>query len=221
MALSFAPTDWTNLVARIQAGDEAAAATLYSKLRKGARYKIWQQLGSGTDKGMGVDDCLHDVFLNVLTAIRSGQLRDPERLMGFVRTVRVRQTAQAIEQRVNDRRRFGLLSEATQVVDGREDAEAAYEREEKRTVVRQALAQLSARERHILISFYIEERPWQDIAAEMGMTHTQFRLSKSRAKEKLGKIGQAALASKRANLVAIDSLPKRKPATKQPEKRAA
>jgi hypothetical protein len=34
-----------------------------------------------------LDDKVHDTFLIVVQAIRKGELREPERLMGFVHTV--------------------------------------------------------------------------------------------------------------------------------------
>ena len=45
-----------------------------------------------------LDDKVHDTFLVVVQAIRRGELRDPQRLMGFVRTVVRRQVAAHIDK---------------------------------------------------------------------------------------------------------------------------
>jgi len=43
---------------------------------------------------------VHDTFVIVVQAIRKGELREPERLMGFVRTVVRRQVAAQIDHAV-------------------------------------------------------------------------------------------------------------------------
>ena len=51
-----------------------------------------------------LDDRVHDTFLIVVQAIKRGELREPERLMGFVRTVVRRQVAAQIEREMQNRR---------------------------------------------------------------------------------------------------------------------
>ena len=73
---------WSRLVDRIQAGDPAGMEQLYAVFVKGVRFFLWRQLGP-----QDLDDKVHDVFLIITQSIRRGELRDPERLMGYVRTV--------------------------------------------------------------------------------------------------------------------------------------
>jgi hypothetical protein len=77
---------WAPLVERIRAGDRAAMEELYGLFSKGIRFYLCRQLGP-----QDLDDRLHDVFLTITQAIQSGELREPERLMGYVRTVVRRQ----------------------------------------------------------------------------------------------------------------------------------
>jgi DNA-directed RNA polymerase specialized sigma24 family protein len=49
---------------------------------------------------------------------------------------------------------------------------------------------ISSRDREILRRFYLLEQPQGLICQEMGLSHNQFRLLKSRAKAKFGKLGQ-------------------------------
>src|SRR5581483_7980053 len=96
---AFPVTDWADLVARIHDGDPAAMEELYGIFGKGVRYFLLRNLGSEE-----LEDKVHDCFLIVAQAIRNGELRDPARLMGYVRTVVKRQIAASIEAAVTRRR---------------------------------------------------------------------------------------------------------------------
>ena len=61
---------------------------LYQLFSKGIRFYLCRQLGP-----QELDDKVHDTFVVVVQAIRRGDLREPERLMGFVRTIVRRQVA--------------------------------------------------------------------------------------------------------------------------------
>src|SRR3984885_3385184 len=91
--------DWTRLVDRIRNGDPAAMEELYEVFAKGIRYFLLRNLGPDE-----LDDKVHDCFLIVAQAIRNGDLREPERLMGYVRTVVKRQIAASIDVAVHQRR---------------------------------------------------------------------------------------------------------------------
>ena len=56
---------------------------------------------------------------------------------------------------------------------------------------------LTPRDREILLRFYLDEQSRDQICAEMGLTETQFRLLKSRAKARIREVAQKALARKR------------------------
>lgn len=90
---------WKELVAGVKAGDDAAMEQLYKLFNRGIRYYLARQLGPRE-----LEDKIHDNFIIVVNAIKRGDLREPERLMGFVRTVVRRSVAQEIEKLVHDRR---------------------------------------------------------------------------------------------------------------------
>jgi len=50
--------------------------------------------------------------------------------------------------------------------------------------------------RDILVRFYLKEQSQEQICREMSLTETQFRLRKSRAKEKFNKVVHRELSSK-------------------------
>ena len=187
---SFAPVDWAALVAQIKAGEDAGMEQLYKLFSRGIRYYLCRQLGP-----QELEDKVHDTFLIVVNAIKRGDLREPERLMGFVRTVVRRQVAAYIEQAVHTRREQADLETGIAVADRKQNPEQEAILRQKTELMKSALEGLSQRDRDILVRFYLKEQPQEQICREMSLTETQFRLLKSRAKAKFGEIGRKKLAT--------------------------
>ncbi len=183
-------TDWAALVSQIKAGEDAGMEQLYKLFSRGIRYYLCRQLGP-----QELEDKVHDTFLIVVNAIKRGDLREPERLMGFVRTVVRRQVAAYIESAVHTRRDQTDLECGVTVADRTRDPEQEAIVKEKAALMQSALASLSVRDRDILVRFYLQEQSQQQICDEMSLTETQFRLLKSRAKAKFGEIGRKKLTS--------------------------
>jgi RNA polymerase sigma factor (sigma-70 family) len=180
---------WVDLVERIRQGDHRAMEELYVTFSRGIRYYLCRQLGL-----QELDDRVHDAYLIVVQAIRSGVLREPERLMGFVRTVVRRQVAAHIEQAVAIRKGHAEIELGARVPDQRcSPEEEAMHREKTRLMV-EFLREISARDREILTRFYLYGQSQEQICLEMGLTSTQFRLLKSRAKGRFGQAGRRRLA---------------------------
>src|SRR5512141_3166800 len=78
--------NWLVLVDKIRSGDPCGLEELYNIFSKGVRFYLCRHLGP-----QELDDKVHDTFLIVVQAIQKGELREAERLMGFVRTVVRRQ----------------------------------------------------------------------------------------------------------------------------------
>jgi RNA polymerase sigma factor (sigma-70 family) len=187
---AFSATDWNLLVERIKAGEDAGMEQLYKLFSRGIRYYLCRQLGP-----QELEDKVHDTFLIVVNAIKRGDLREPERLMGFVRTVVRRQVAAYIEQAVHTRREQTDLETGISVADRKQNPEQEAMLRQKTQLMKSALDALSRRDRDILVRFYLQEQPQEQICREMSLTETQFRLLKSRAKAKFGEIGRKKLAS--------------------------
>lgn len=181
-------TDWAKLVKRIHAGDEGGMEELYRLFAKGVRFYLCRQLG-----GQEIEDKIHDTFLIVVRAIRRGDLREPERLMGFVRTVLRRQVAAHIDHLVHRRRDHINLDVNSRVADARRNPEQSAAFREKIALMVDVLREMSERDRNILTRFYLQEQSQEQICDEMKLTDTQFRLLKSRAKARFGEIGQRKL----------------------------
>jgi RNA polymerase sigma-70 factor (ECF subfamily) len=186
----YASIEWGLLVDQIKAGQDAGMEQLYKLFSRGIRYYLCRQLGP-----QELEDKVHDTFLIVVNAIRRGDLRDPERLMGFVRTVVRRQVAAYIEQAVHTRREQTDLETGISVADRKQNPEQEAIVRQKAELMKSALEALSKRDRDILVRFYLKEQTQEQICREMALTETQFRLLKSRAKAKFGDIGRKKLAT--------------------------
>ena len=186
----FTQVEWTALVEKVKSGEDAGMEQLYGLFSRGIRYYLCRQLGP-----QELEDKVHDTFLIVVNAIRRGDLREPERLMGFVRTVVRRQVAAYIEQAVHTRREQTDLESGVTVADRKQNPEQEAIIRQKAELMKSALASLSDRDRDILVRFYLKEQPQEQICREMALTETQFRLLKSRAKAKFGEVGKKKLAT--------------------------
>jgi RNA polymerase sigma-70 factor, ECF subfamily len=184
-------TGWVELVERIRSGKTDGMEELYQLFSRGIRFYLCRQLGP-----QELDDKVHDTFVVVVQAIRRGELREPQRLMGFVRTIVRRQVAAHIDRVVHDRREQAEFDSTVRVADPRGNPEEAAIFRQRIGLIRQVLGELSERDREILTRFYIDEQSQDQICSEMGLTETQFRLLKSRAKARFGELGKKKLVHK-------------------------
>lgn len=188
--------DWSALVNGVRDGDSAAMAELYGIFAKGIRYFLLRHLGPDD-----IDDKVHDCFVIVTQAIRKGDLREPERLMGYVRTVVKRQIALSIDIAIHKRRmRADFEDSMCSLSDWHDNPERKVIARQRAEIARRVLNGVSRRDREILNRFYVLEQPQERICAEMGLSYNQFRLLKSRAKARFGELGRRAAAGVGINL---------------------
>jgi RNA polymerase sigma-70 factor, ECF subfamily len=175
---------WASLVERVRNGDDLARDELCAELSDLARARLhW-----GVDPQL-LNDKLHDVLVSVLEAIRDGSIRDPERLIGFVRTLSRRRVSLHIRTNIRRRDHFVPIGRMDFAAPAEESPEAVARRQERADTVHRVLRRVCARDREILLRFYLDEQAPERICREMGLTATQFRLYKSRA---LARCSQAA-----------------------------
>ena len=191
----FSQPMWTELVDKIKLNDAGGLEELYRVFSKGIRFYLYRQLGP-----QDLDDRMHDTFITVAQAIQRGELREPERLMGYVRTIARRRVAAQIEENVYSRAHETDLDSGLAVRDAHRDPEQSAIQSQNDDIARKMLKSIGPRDREILIRFYLEEQPAEQICNAMGLTETQFRLLKSRAKASFGELGKRKV-SKRATPV--------------------
>jgi len=186
---NFAEPPWSGLVEQIRNGDSAALEQMYRIFSTGIRFYLCRQLGP-----QDLDDRVHDVFLIIVQSIQKGELRDPERLMGYVRTIVRRQVAAQIDDNVKARRNQDDLDSGMTLSDHHPNPERSAIEHQNGELVMRILNSLPKRDREVLARFYLEEQPPDRICHEMGLTETQFRLVKSRAKARFGELGRTRFA---------------------------
>jgi RNA polymerase sigma-70 factor, ECF subfamily len=189
---------WVQLVRRIRTSETDGMAELYTLFSKGIRFYLCRQLGV-----QELDDKVHDTFVVVVQAIRRGELREPERLMGFVRTVVRRQVAAHIDKAVQTRREQMDLDASARVADPHGNPEETAISHQREALVQRVLSELSSRDREILTRFYLHEESQEEICIEMTLTETQFRLLKSRAKSRFGELGKKKLTQRALSAVCV------------------
>jgi RNA polymerase sigma-70 factor (ECF subfamily) len=187
-------TAWSRLVDRVRREEPDALEELYQLFSKGIRYYLWHHLGP-----QDLDDRVHDAFLAVTESIRNGELREPDRLLGFVRTVVRRQVATQIDHNVHARRSRFSHEMLAVLHDRHPGPEENAIHTQNRELAMRILRSIPTRDREVLIRFYLREQTPPEICRDLNLSETQFRLIKSRAKARFGELGRARLANRRAN----------------------
>ncbi len=185
---SLATPDPVALVARIQAGDQAAEGELVESHRLGLSYLLRKITGSPTLS----EDLLQETFQVALRRIRAGELREPEKLSGFLR-----QTAKnlAIMEHRKSERLEGVeeLEPERGPVDPGESQLSRVLRQEAAGLVRQVLREMrSGRDRQLLYRYYIAEHAKEEICRDLGLSSLNFNLVLFRARERFRKLVEEA-----------------------------
>lgn len=173
------PVSAADLVRRIRAGDEAAESELVSRYRRGVTLLIRR---SSRDPSM-VDDLHQQTFKIALEKIRRGDLREPEKLSGFMSGL-ARNLVIDHFRKAKANRPAGAGSDV-QVADPAPGPLESLLRVEQASIVRRVLADLpSARDREVLHRFYISEEEKEAICRDLGLTSLHFNRVLFRARER-------------------------------------
>jgi len=140
--------EWVELVDRIRFNETDGMEELYELFSKGIRFYLCRQLGP-----QELDDKVHDTFVVVVQAIRRGELREPSRLMGFVRTIVRRQVAAHIDKVVHTRRDQIDLDSTVRLADPDGNPEERAMFTQRTELINRVLGELSDRDREILTRF--------------------------------------------------------------------
>ncbi|HET9211295.1 MAG TPA: sigma-70 family RNA polymerase sigma factor [Thermoanaerobaculia bacterium] len=186
-------SDLADLVRRIQAGDPAAESELVVRFSRG----LLLMLRRLVQNPALADDLHQETFALVLGKIRRGEVREPERLAGFLRG-----TARNLF--IADRRKEARYSSLD---GGREEdagapAELAdrgpapldrYLADEEARQVRRLLDELRFdRDRQLLLRFYVSDDSKEEICADLGVEPERFHQVLFRARERLRELWERA-----------------------------
>jgi RNA polymerase sigma-70 factor (ECF subfamily) len=182
----------SDLVHRVREGDPSGMEDLYRMFLTGVRFYLCRQLGP-----QDLEDKVHDIFLIIAQSIQRGDLREPDRLMGYVRTIVRRQVAAYIDRAVQSRRSYADLGFGMTLSDQQPNPEGRLIADENTAMALRILNSLHKRDREVLVRFYLREQNPDEICRDMGLTETQFRLIKSRAKARFGELGKRRMAQRK------------------------
>ncbi len=185
--------DLGSLVARIRGGERAAEGELVARFSRGLLLMLRRLAGDPAQ----ADDLHQETLALVIAKIRGGELREPERLAGFIRSV-------ARNLFIADRRkaaRFTPLDPGggdEEPLGGRlaDSGPAPLDRAvaaEEARQVQQMLAELRFdRDRQMLVRFYLSEASKEEICADLDIEPERFNQLLHRARERLRDLWERA-----------------------------
>jgi RNA polymerase sigma-70 factor (ECF subfamily) len=181
-----------DLVSRIRAGDRQAEAELVERYDRGVKVIIRREVGAAAI----ADDLYQETFRLVLEKIRRGDLREPEKLSGFVCSV-ARNLVTDHFRRAARREILTSTEETASLPHPAPDQLEALMRKEKAELVRRVLNEMpNQRDIQVLFRFYIAEEEKEKICADHGLTSSQFNLVLHRARERYRELYQRTTGGK-------------------------
>ena len=169
-----------DLVSRIRAGDRQAEAELVERYSCGVKIIIRREIGSASI----ADDLYQETFRIVIEKIRRGDIREPEKLSGFVCGV-ARNLVIDYFRRAARQGSLSEVEEATTLPDPAPDQLEALLRKEQSDFARQVLKEMrNERDIQILFRFYLAEDKKEQICADLGLSGLHFNRVLHRARER-------------------------------------
>jgi RNA polymerase sigma-70 factor, ECF subfamily len=170
-----------DFVSRIMAGDRQAEAELIDSYGRGVRIIIRRAGAAATI----IDDLYQETFRIVLEKIRSGNIREPERLSGFIRSVAKNLVIEHF-RRVARQERLTDNEEAIKLLttSAPNQLERLLQKEKAGIVWRVLREMRNERDVQVLLRYHLAEDAKEQICADLGLTSLQFNLVLHRARER-------------------------------------
>lgn len=182
----------SDLVSRIRGGDQQAETELVERYNRAVMSIIRRALRDSTV----ADDLYQETFCIVIEKIREGQVREAERLSGFVCGVARNRVIKHF-QRAARRERLIETEEAVSLPHVAHDQLEELLRKEIADIVRQILKEMSnKRDIQVLFRFYLAEDDKEQICADLGLTSLQFNLVLHRARERYRELYERTIRNK-------------------------
>lgn len=184
--------DAEHVLQRIAGGDSAAESALVERFQRGTRLMLRRLVGDPTV----VDDLVQETLTLVIDKARAGEIREPDRLAGFVRSV-------ARNLLIADRRkeaRYATVEDAgvmeTLLQQDRPAAGSTTPnepsqldrmlRDEEARIVRQLLGELRHnRDRELLLRYYLSDEDKHRLCHDLEIEPGHFRRVLFRARKRL------------------------------------
>jgi RNA polymerase sigma-70 factor (ECF subfamily) len=161
---------WHEWLRRIAAGDEYAEAELVRRYKDGIAIIIQRIVMNDSV----AEDLSQETFRVVLEKIRRGDVREPEKLSGFICGV-ARNLAIDSARKIRRSANKQETVEADDIRDPQPDQFEQLWRKQRAEIVRQTIEELkSKRDREVLFRYYIAEDDKERICADLNLTSQQF-----------------------------------------------
>lgn len=169
------------LVGRIRDGDPGAEEELVTRFGEGLAFLLRRW----TRDRAAAEDLYQETFRLALEKIRSGEVRDPDRLAGFLRAL-------AKNLSIHHYRRSAVQEVREEDLETAADYSAPEAgqlgqllRREKVALVRRVLEELgSERDRQVLFRFYIAEEDRERIRSDLGLSGPELNMVLFRARRR-------------------------------------
>lgn len=169
-----------DLVRRIEAGDPEAERELVERYGNGLLFMLQHLTGDR----QRAEDFRQETLRIVLEKVRAGELREPEKLPGFLRGT-ARNLLLGEARRAGRRRMDALPEDAPDPADPAPSPLEEVLRAEDRRRVRQVLGELrSGRDREVLFRYHVAEEDKDGICRHLGLSSRQFNLVLFRARQR-------------------------------------
>lgn len=185
-------TGAADLVSRIVAGDRVAEDELVHRYSRGMLAVINNIVYNHID----AEELVQEMFIIALKKIRRGDLREPDRLSGFMRGIA--KNLALDHARRAEGRAFTNIDEVPPPSDPHRGPLEQLLQKEEAGIVRQVLAELKEeRDRQIIIRYYLLEEDKDAICANLGVTRVHFHRVKFRALGRFKELYEEARSSKK------------------------
>ena len=187
------PEDAARLVARIQGGDPAAEGELVARFSRG----LLLMLRRLAQNPALADDLHQETLALVLQKIRHGEVREPEKLAGFIRSTArnlfiADRRKEARYRALDDGEEEGPGLAAVLPDRGPAPIDTVLAGEEARQVQRLLGELRFDRDRQLLFRFYLSDDSKEAICADLEIEPERFNLTLFRARERLRELWERA-----------------------------
>lgn len=183
----------SELVSRIRAGDQQAEAELIECYTLVVMSIIRREVGATAL----ADDLYQETFCIILEKVRRGDVREAEKLSGFVCSVARNQVIKHFQGAARHRN-LAETEDAVSISHPAPDQLEQLLQREKADIVRQILKEMTnERDIQVLFRFYLAEHNKKQICADLGLTSMQFNLVIHRARERYRELYERAMRDKR------------------------
>jgi RNA polymerase sigma-70 factor, ECF subfamily len=179
----------TCLVSRIMSGDQRAEAELIERYHHGIRIILRRELGETA----AAADLYQETFRLVLERIRRGDVREPEKLPGFVCSV-ARNLVIDHFRRAARQERLTENEEPLLLPCPAPDQLEELLRKERTALVLRVLKEMpNKRDVQVLFRFYLAEDEKEQICADLGLNRFHFNIVIHRARRRFRELYERAM----------------------------